>query len=40
MSLFIFQLEPYMDDFFILHAFESMGEPAVQVKMINSKFTG
>lgn len=29
-----------MDDFFLLQAFEEMGEPAVQVKLIHNKFSG
>lgn len=39
-TLWMGDLEPYMDEFFILQAFENMGEPAVQVKMINNKYTG
>ena len=35
-----FQLEPYMDECFILQAFDQMGEPAMQVKLINNKQTG
>lgn len=33
-------LEPYMDEFFILQAFDQMGETAKQVKLIHSKFSG
>ncbi|XP_053394621.1 tRNA selenocysteine 1-associated protein 1-like isoform X2 [Mercenaria mercenaria] len=39
-TLWMGDLEPYMDEFFILQAFENMGEPAMQVKMINNKYTG
>lgn len=39
-TLWMGDLEPYMDEFFILQAFENMGETALNVKMINNKFTG
>ncbi|KAL4235634.1 hypothetical protein ACF0H5_004029 [Mactra antiquata] len=39
-TLWMGDLEPYMDEFFVLQAFETMGEPAMQVKMINNKHTG
>jgi len=29
-----------MDECFILQAFDQMGEPAMQVKLINNKHTG
>ncbi|KAK3611738.1 hypothetical protein CHS0354_037319 [Potamilus streckersoni] len=39
-TLWMGDLEPYMDEFFIMQAFDQMGEPANQVKLIKNKLTG
>ncbi|WAR23712.1 TSAP1-like protein [Mya arenaria] len=39
-TLWMGDLEPYMDECFVLQAFDSMGEPAQAVKMITNKVTG
>ncbi len=40
MEHFSLQLEPYMDEEFILRALRLMGEDAISVKVIKNKFTG
>jgi len=38
--LFVFQLDPYMDENFIKQAFSTMGETAYGVKIITHRVTG
>ncbi|KAI8501572.1 tRNA selenocysteine 1-associated protein 1 [Branchiostoma belcheri] len=39
-SLWMGDLEPYMDEPFIMNAFASMGEPIISVKLIKNRQTG
>lgn len=38
--MFMFQLEPYMTESFILSAFQRMGESPVSVKVMRNKYSG